>query len=155
MIGPQPAASCTPHRAGMLLIDAMLSAEGAIARSETTIRRDNIFFEAGRGVPAYVGFEVMAQTINAFDGWRRLERGLAPTMGFLLGCRAYHCEVDYLAEGARYLTEVKSLLKDPEDEMASFECRIMDDRGALIASAVVNAFRPHDPEAFLKAQLGT
>jgi predicted hotdog family 3-hydroxylacyl-ACP dehydratase len=155
MIGPQPAANCTPHRGGMLLIDVMLSAEGDTARSETTIRRDNVFFQPGRGVPAYIGFEFMAQTINAFDGWRRVERGQTPTIGFLLGSRGYRCQIDYFVEGARYVTEVRSLLKNPEDEMVSFDCRIMDDSGAVVASGVVNAFRPHDVEAFLRAQLAT
>jgi len=154
MIGPQPAEKCTPHRAPMLLIDAMLDAEGVVARSETTIRLDNIFLARGRGVPAYVGFEFMAQTINAFDGWRRIEHGKEPTIGFLLGCRAYRCTIDYFAEGQRYITEVKSLLKNPDDEMVSFECRIVDGAGREVASAIVNAFRPHDPDAFLKAQLG-
>lgn len=155
MIGPQSAETCTPHRAPMLLIDAMLSAEGEIARSETTIRRDNIFFQPGRGVPGYVGFEFMAQTINAFDGWLRIERGKAPTIGFLLGCRSYKSEVEFFAEGERFITEVRSLLKNPEDEMVSFECAIFNAEGAVVASAVVNAFRPEDPDAFLKAQLAT
>lgn len=155
MIGPQSAETCTPHRAPMLLIDAMLSAEGEIARSETKIRRDNVFFQAGRGVPAYVGFEFMAQTINAFDGWRRIERGKTPTIGFLLGCRNYKSEVAFFAEGERFITEVRSLLKNPEDEMVSFECAIFSAEGAVVASAIVNAFRPEDPDAFLKAQLAT
>ena len=155
MIGPQPAEACTPHRAPMLLIDTMLEAVGETARSETTIRRDHIFFQVGRGVPAYVGFEFMAQTINAFDGWRRIERGKAPTIGFLLGCRSYKCTLDFFEEGARFVTEVTSLLKNPEDEMVSFDCRILDARGAVVASAIVNAFRPEDPDAFLRAQLAT
>lgn len=154
MIGPQPAELCTPHRAPMLLIDTMLSAEGEIARSEVTIRRDHIFFQSGRGVPAYVGFEFMAQTINAFDGWRRIERGKEPTIGFLLGCRTYKSELAFFAEGESFVTEVRSLLKNPEDEMVSFECRIFNAAGDVVASAIVNAFRPEDPDAFLKAQLG-
>jgi predicted hotdog family 3-hydroxylacyl-ACP dehydratase len=154
MIGPQPAGVCTPHRAPMLLIDTMLSGDDEIARSETTIRRDHLFFQPGRGVPAYVGFEFMAQTVNAFDGWRRIERGKTPTIGFLLGCRSYKCEVAFFAEGETFVTEVRSLLKDPEDEMVSFDCKILDVGGAVVASAIVNAFRPEDPEAFLRAQLG-
>lgn len=149
----RPAEACTPHRGPMLLIDAMLSAEGDIARSETTIRADHLFFIPGHGVPAYVGFELMAQTVNAFDGWRRVDRGLEPAIGFLLGCRSYKAARAYFVEGERLVTEVRSLLKNPEDEMVSFECRILDAGGAVIATATVNAYRPHDPDAFLKAQL--
>jgi predicted hotdog family 3-hydroxylacyl-ACP dehydratase len=155
MIGPQPAELCTPHRAPMLLIDTMLDAVGDTARSETVIRRDNIFFRVGLGVPGYVGFEFMAQTINAFDGWRRIERGKTPTIGFLLGCRSYKCALAFFEEGARFVTEVTSLLKNPEDEMVSFNCRILDASGAVVASAIVNAFRPEDPDAFLRTQWAT
>ena len=137
MSDPQPADACTPHRAPMLLIDTMMSVGDEVARSETTIRRDNVFFQPGCGVPAYVGFEFMAQTVNAFDGLRRVARGQTPTIGFLLGSRAYKCQIDYFVEGQRYITEVRSLLKDPDDEMVSFDCRILDAQGAVVASAIV------------------
>lgn len=149
----RPAEAFTPHRGPMLLIDAMLDAAGDTARSETTIRADHIFLIPGLGVPSYVGFELMAQTVNAFDGWRRVGRGQEPTIGFLLGCRTYNAMRAYFAVGERLVTEVRSLLKNPEDEMVSFDCRILDASGAAIATAVVNAYRPHDPDAFLKAQL--
>jgi predicted hotdog family 3-hydroxylacyl-ACP dehydratase len=145
-----PVSELVPHANGMLLLDRVTSAEAETVRSETTIRRDNIFFQAGRGVPAYVGFEFMAQTISAYDGLKRRSRGETPAIGFLLGCRRYVSAQASFTEGQTLQIEVKSLLG--EEGMASFDCRITGEDGDELASAAINVYRPSDPEAFLQAQ---
>lgn len=145
-----PIAELVPHASSMLLLDRVVGAEGETVRSETCIRADNIFFQSGRGVPAYVGFELMAQTISAYDGLRRRARGDKPGIGFLLGCRKYACERAFFGEGEALTIEATSLLG--EEGMASFDCRILDGAGAVLANAVINVYRPADPEAFLQAQ---
>jgi predicted hotdog family 3-hydroxylacyl-ACP dehydratase len=139
-----------PHADTMLLIDRVIASEGETVRSETTIRGDNIFFQAGRGVPAYVGFELMAQTISAYDGLKRRKNGKKPAIGFLLGCRKYNAARPFFAEGETLTIEATSLLG--EEGMASFECRILDEDGGEVAAATINVFRPSDPETFLQAQ---
>lgn len=146
-----PIEDLVPHRSGMLLIDRIVAAFDQTVRSETGIRADHIFFQPGRGVPAYVGFELMAQTISAYDGLRRHARGEAPAIGFLLGCRKYTAARPFFAEGDLLRTEATSLLG--EEGMASFECRICDADGGEVASATINVFRPADSHAFLQAQL--
>jgi predicted hotdog family 3-hydroxylacyl-ACP dehydratase len=146
-----PIEDLIPHRAGMRLIDRVLAAEGELVRSEVTIRAGHLFFQAGRGVPAYVGFELMAQTISAYDGLRRRRDGKPPAIGFLLGCRRYATTREFFVEGETLSIEATSLLG--EEGMASFECRIADAAGAELANAAINVYRPADPEAFLKEQL--
>lgn len=145
-----PIGELIPHATSMSLIDRIVGSEGETVRSETTIRADNIFFQANRGVPAYVGFEFMAQTISAYDGLKRRRNGKPPAIGFLLGCRSYKAAKDFFAEGETVTIEATSLLG--EEGMASFDCRILDDAGAVVASGVINVYRPADPEAFLQAQ---
>jgi len=140
-----------PHAQGMVLIDRVVGAEGETVRSETTIRPDNIFFQRGRGVPAYVGFEFMAQTISTYDGLRRRATGAKPAIGFLLGCRKYAATRPFFAQGETLTIEATSLLG--EEGMASFDCRILEASGAEVANAVINVYRPADPEAFLQAQV--
>jgi predicted hotdog family 3-hydroxylacyl-ACP dehydratase len=130
----------------MLLIDRVLEAEGERVLSQTTIRADSIFFQRGRGVPAYVGFEFMAQTISAYDGLKRRRSGNKPAIGLLLGCRKYTAARPFFVEGETLTIESLSLLG--EEGMASFDCRIFDAAGAELASAVINVYRPTDPEAF-------
>lgn len=146
-----PIAELVKHADGMLLIDRLIEVDGEMGRSETTIRPDNIFFQPSRGVPAYVGFELMAQTISAYDGVKRSRIGKPVTLGFLLGCRKYKVIKPFFAEGETLVTEVISLLG--EEEMASFQCRILTPAGDEVASATINTYRPEDTEAFLKAQL--
>jgi predicted hotdog family 3-hydroxylacyl-ACP dehydratase len=145
-----PISDLVPHADGMLLIDRVLEADGDRVLSEATIRGDSIFFERGRGVPAYVGFELMAQTISAYDGLKRHARGKKPAIGLLLGCRKYTAHRPFFVEGERVRVEVKSLLG--EEGMASFECAIFEAEGGEFARAVLNVYRPADAEAFLKAQ---
>lgn len=145
-----PIEELIPHRAGMRLIDRVIAAEGEMVRSEAIIRADHLFFQPG-GVPAYVGFELMAQTISAYDGLRRRRNGKPPAIGFLLGCRKYETTRQYFLRDETVTIEATSLLG--EEGMASFECRILDAAGAELASAVINVYRPADPEAFLKEQL--
>ena len=144
---PCPAGELTPHEPPMLLLDEVtLCAEGRI-RATTTIRADNIFFMPGRGLPGYVGFEIMAQTIAAYDGWTRRLNGEKPAIGFLLGCRKYQTAVEWFAEGDVLNVESVSLLA--EGEMRSFDCRITSPGGALLASSTLNVFRPENPEEYL------
>lgn len=143
-----PVAELVQHKDSMLLLDRVVAAEGDMVRSETTIRNDSIFFQPGRGVPAYVGFELMAQTISAADGLDRRARGLGPVMGFLLGCRKYNVTRPFFVDGETVATEAKSLIG-----LSSYDCKIFDAQGEVLASATINVFRPDDPEAFLQAQL--
>jgi predicted hotdog family 3-hydroxylacyl-ACP dehydratase len=141
-----PASELVPHEAEMRLIDRVLSERDEMVRAETMIRADNIFFHPGHGVPAYVGFELMAQTISAYDGLRRRRNGLPPAIGFLIGCRRYETDRAYFREGERLTIEATSLLG--EDGMASFDCRILDDQGGVAASGVINVYRPRQGESF-------
>src|SRR5271166_2276358 len=75
------------HRPPMRLLDRIIAVSEKNVLAETVVRADNPFFESGRGLPAYVGLEMMAQAIAAIDGMKRRSGGLRPEIGFLLGCR--------------------------------------------------------------------
>jgi predicted hotdog family 3-hydroxylacyl-ACP dehydratase len=145
-----PVDQLAPHAESMLLIDRVVAVEGEMVRSEATIRADNIFFQAGHGVPAYVGFELMAQTISAYDGLKRRANGKKPAIGLLLGCRKYAVARPFFSEGERLTIESISLLG--EEGMASFDCRILDTAGDELATATINVYRPADAAAFMQAQ---
>lgn len=143
-----PVGELVKHKNELLLLDRVVAAEGDTVRSETTIRANNVFCVPGRGVPSYVGFELMAQTISAADGLDRRGRGEEPVMGFLLGCRKYTASRPFFANGETVTTEAKALIG-----LSSYDCKIFDVQGEVLASASINVFRPEDPEAFLQAQL--
>lgn len=146
---PVPAGELTPHAAPMLLIDDVTNWSKGRMEARTTVRADCLFFMPGRGLPAYVGFEIMAQAIGAYDGWMRRVNGEKPAIGFLLGCRKYETAREWFEEGEVLTVEAVSLID--EGEMRSFDCRIVSAGGGVLASSVLNVYRPTDANAFLAA----
>lgn len=136
------------HRPPMRLLDRALAISETEAVAELTVREDIPFVAPGRGLPAYAGLELMAQTIGLIDGFRCYSEGLPPKIGFLLGCRRYTTVCEEFAAGSRLIVTVEMVFNG--GEMYSFECRIADPEGQELAAAMLNVFAPRDPLAFLK-----
>jgi predicted hotdog family 3-hydroxylacyl-ACP dehydratase len=135
------------HRQPMLLLDRIVSLSETEAQAEATVRPDNPFFETGRGIPSYVGLEMMAQAIACIDGMKRRNGGHDAKIGFLLGCRRYVARTDSFADGTRLLVAATMVFGD--GEMFSFDCRI-DDAVGEVASANIKVYAPTDLSAFLE-----
>ena len=136
-----------PHDPPMLLIDEVITADDAHVVTRTKIASDHIFSVPGRGVPGYVGFELMAQSISIMDGALRRASGEPPAIGFLLGCRKYRTRVEWIAHGDYLEIEAINLL--PEGELRSFDCHVRYVSGENIAHGVINVYRPENLETFL------
>ena len=131
----------------MLLVDDVLEFDQSHIKTRTVISESSPFFQPGRGMPSYVTFEIMAQSISAYDGAIRRDSGEPPAIGFLLGCRKFQTMCDWLQAGDSVITEAKPLLA--EGEMQSFDCSVKTDAGLEIALGIINVYRPEDPIAFL------
>lgn len=135
-----------PHRQPMLLINRVVSLCQNASSALTYIDEEASFFEAGKGVPAYIGLEYMGQTAALIAGYQ-LKHGLVePHLGFLLGTRAYKSEVDYFAENKTLLIECneKAVVGD---SLATFDCKIRyEGEEAVLASANLSVFRQLNEE---------
>ena len=136
-----------PHRGLMLLIDRLLFHNEETVRTEAMVTRDRLFLEA-LGWPAWVGLELMAQTVAAWGGLRQWAAEEPVKLGFLLGSRRYESTVSHFAVGAKLEIEARQELVS-ESGLAVFECSIHQD-GARVASAHLNVFQPPDVEAYLR-----
>lgn len=136
------------HRAPMRFIHRAISINDGEAVVETIVGPDNPLFIPGRGLPAYAGLEMMAQTIAVIDGMKQKLEGLPPKIGFLLGCRRY--SVDRVAFEENLRLKITATMVFSDGEMFAFECRIDGADGAAIAQANMNVYAPHDPDAYLK-----
>jgi len=132
----------------MLQVDEVVKWDGPRIVCKMTVRADNLFYVPGRGLPAYVGFEIMAQTIAVQDGLMRREDGLPPQIGFLLGSRKYSITRDWIAAGEVLVADCTALLD--EGELRSYQCTLTTETGEALANGKVNVFRPDNPDAFLK-----
>jgi predicted hotdog family 3-hydroxylacyl-ACP dehydratase len=129
------------HRGPMLLIERLVEASEHHAVGEVLVSESSSFYRSGRGVPAYVGLEYMAQTVAAFDGARRIETGEPPAIGFLLGTRRYKAERNYFEAGELLSIRVEMVFN--ENGMASFDCSISVE-GVPCVVAALNVYRPDD-----------
>ncbi len=95
-----PAAELLPHRDQAVLIDTVLEDSADSIRVSTWVRADNPYFVPGRGLPAWVGIELMAQAIAAHAGLGALREQKPLRAGMLLGTRRYEAAAPYFPEGA-------------------------------------------------------
>ena len=103
MIEKEELLSLVPHRGKMLLMNKVLSynLEEQSIEAEYHISEDCLFYDsAARGVPAWVGFECIAQTISALSGIRGKEKGAPPKTGFILAVSKLRIELPFYKTGS-------------------------------------------------------
>lgn len=128
-----------PHRGKMRLLDKVVAVDTNEAITQVEIRSDSLFL-TDKGVPALVGIEYMAQTIAAYSGKINQGKGLAPQVGFLLGSRHYHSDVDYFLLGDVLKITAKPYYMD-EGQLSVFECTI-EIADKIWVTAKLNVFQP-------------
>ncbi len=142
-----PPEQLAPHRKPMLMVDRVLAFDGETIRVASTVDPGNPFFQPGRGLPSYVGVEIMAQAAAMLQAMRQRAAGGggAPGVGFLLGTRKYRAEVDWFAAGD--VLEVEASGQVDDSEVQSVACRIRLPGGQEACSATLNVFRAKAPTA--------
>lgn len=141
-----PIEQLVPHRGPMLLVDRLLDDDDEFVRVETTVRPG--LFTEPEGLPAWVGIELMAQTIAAWAGVQRLKAGDRVKLGFLLGSRRYEATQPHFPLGARLEIEARQELM-AQNGLAVFACRIAHE-GRTLATAHLNVFQPDNIDAYLQ-----
>ncbi|MDP2271767.1 MAG: hotdog family protein [Archangium sp.] len=136
-----------PHRGPMLLIDRLLEDTPELVRVESIVKPDQLFLTP-EGLPAWVGIELMAQTVASWAGLRALEKHEPVKLGFLLGTRRYECARPFFPVGSRLEIEAREEMVG-ENGLAVFACRLTLER-ELIATAQLNAFQPPNVEEYLR-----
>ncbi|MBB3062851.1 hotdog family protein [Microbulbifer rhizosphaerae] len=143
-----PVSELVPHSGDMVLLDTVVSAGEETLVAKLRVREDGLFDRQGR-VPAYVGIEYMAQAVAAFAGYHAKCAGEAVKLGFLLGSRQFHSNVDSYQCGDELTVSVERLLQ-ADNGMATFECRVCGE--GIEQSARLNVFQPENIEEYLKGK---
>jgi len=98
MIEKEDLLSIIPHRGRMLLLSRVInySLEEMTVEAEYNITEDCLFYDSETaGVPAWAGFEFIAQAISAFTGIRNRENGKPPKIGFILGISQMQIDIPF------------------------------------------------------------
>ena len=142
-----PLAELLPHAGDMILIDAIERFDDEQIFTRLTVKPDGLFNLPDGSLPAWVGVELMAQSVAAFAGCHARQKGNPPELGFLLGTRKFECNVEAFAAGSELTIHGLRSLED-DNGMGVFECHIHGD--GIHASARLNVFRPPQPSQYLE-----
>ncbi|NVZ52099.1 hotdog family protein [Pseudomonas sp. B6002] len=141
-----PLAELLPHAGDMILIDQVLSFDEEQVHTRVTVKPGGLFNRDDGSLPAWVGIELMAQSVAAYAGCRARQKGEAVELGFLLGTRKYECNVEHFPAGAELTIHGLRSLED-DNGMGVFECHLTGD--GILASARLNVFRPPQAANYL------
>ena len=144
-----PIAELIPHAADMILIDDVISFGAEDIETRLTVRHGGLFNQEDGSLPAWVGIELMAQSIAAYAGCQALQAGLPVELGFLLGTRKFECNVERFPAGAELRIRALRSLQD-DNGMGVFECHL--DGPGIHAEARLNVFRPPEVARYLQEQ---
>lgn len=149
--GKESIALLVPHKRSMLLLDGILGfdREEGQATSLTEVDRSNLFFDGNlKGIPGYVCFELMAQTISAYDYLMSGGVDGKPKVGFILGIDKLKVFRPVIPQGSRVKTTVRQECAIGE-AMFSFvgESKVGDE---TVASATLMVYTVLHPEGFLR-----
>ncbi len=127
-----------PQRDTMQLIDKVIEINDDFSRCEMQVRDDNIFYEpAIKGIYAWIGIELMAQTVAAFAGFH--STGNQPSIGLLLSVRQYKHKNQSFSLGDKLIIQANKIYL--EDNIGVFNCEILYNNKCL-ASAKLNTYQP-------------
>lgn len=133
--GFPPLSEFMPHRAPMLLLDALVAHAPEEAVCVKTFGEDDLFVKDGV-VSGFVALELFAQAAAAHFGYVGLTAGGKATSGALLGTRKIELSVPTFAVGEQLTIRVKQVMAMPP--AAQFECTLHGPTGALLAEGVIS-----------------
>jgi predicted hotdog family 3-hydroxylacyl-ACP dehydratase len=142
-----PIAELLPHAGDMILIDRVLRFAEEDIETQLRVRAGGLFNQADGSLPAWVGIELMAQSVAAYAGCQARLLGEPTELGFLLGTRNFQCNVDRFPLGAELHIHATRSLQD-DNGMGMFECHL---RGPGIdACARLSVFRPPQVASYIQ-----
>ncbi|MDP9648376.1 hotdog family protein [Paraburkholderia caledonica] len=149
----QPIEAIIPHRGTMMLIDAVTAFDEQTLSARATVHADAWYADAQGGMPAWIGIELMAQSIAAHVALLAMRGGGRARPGVLLGSRSYKALQPSFAGGAQLLIHATELLRSDEGHGA-YECTIHHD-DVCCAEAVIKVFQPSDFQSFIEGSFNS
>lgn len=141
-----PLAELLPHAGDMILIDEVVAFDEEQIHTRLTVTPGGLFNLANGAMPAWVGVELMAQSVAAYAGCQARVRGEAVELGFLLGSRKFECNVEQFPAGSLLQIHALRSLQD-DNGMGVFECRLTGP--GIEAFARLNVYRPPHAAEYL------
>jgi predicted hotdog family 3-hydroxylacyl-ACP dehydratase len=146
-----PIEDLLPHRGNMLLLARMLAADDEVATCEAVPDAEAWYAHTDDTMPAWIGIELMAQTIAAHVALIARRAGKAPRPGVLLGTRAYRADVDRFPAGQPLQVTARLTHRDAAG-LGAYDCTLADGGGTVLATAAITVYEPEDFAQFIAGQ---
>lgn len=146
-----PIEALLPHRGEMLLLDRVVAFDNESATTEYSPRADAWYVDEKGAMPAWIGIELMAQTVAAHAGLLKNVQGAAPKQGVLLGTRTFRASRPVFFAGVCLRIHAQMIYRDVSG-LGAYACHISCD-GEEIATATLKVFEPDDFERILQGSM--
>lgn len=146
-----PIEDLLPHRNNMLLLARILAADDETSTCEAFPNAEAWYAQADGTMPAWIGIELMAQTIAAHVALLARSSRRPPRPGVLLGTRFYKAEVDRFPAGRPLQIATRLTYRDATG-LGAYDGMIVDDHGARLAAAAITVYEPEDFAQFINNQ---
>lgn len=138
-----------PHKGKMLLLDRVqnYSLEDVNITTEIDISRNSLFYEDDLGgIPAWVAFEYMAQSISALSGIYGRTKGDKPKVGFIMSVSGFKAGIPVFKDGETVVVTVHETVR--MDKAVTFDgvAKVGD---KIAVTATLNTVEVDDPKATL------
>ncbi len=134
-----------PHSHPMILIDKLIEADAQnnLVKCSVTVSEDKILYDKNiEGICALAGIEFMAQSAGCYMWFKNNMQ--KPKIGYLLGSRAYRCNLEKFELGKTYIITAQQVFND--NELVSFDCFIYNGNEEC-ARATINVYQPKSAQA--------
>ena len=131
-----------PHSGEMVLLDRIIDFGSDYLIAEAKIKSDNILIKGNR-LPSFLGAEIMAQGVAAWEGCRSVRAGKPINLGYWIGSRKLNLNKPYIEIGSQLEIAIKLSTEDESTGFGIFDCKLIDkqSREVLIEGAI-NVFSP-------------
>ena len=116
-----------PHKGKMFLLSRVISYDikSYSITTEYDIKKECIFYEPENdGVPCWVAFELMAQSISAMSGIAHHIRGDSPLPGVILSVVGFDSSVSYFKNNTTVRISVSQDFMDETTRVSRYICRL-------------------------------
>lgn len=138
-----------PHKGKMFLLDRIrdYDLQEISVTTEIDITRDNLFYEEELGgVPVWVAFEYMAQSVSALSGIYGRSKGEKPKTGFILSVNGFKADVPVFKQGETVVVNVQEKIR--VDQAVTFDGVAMIGDNVVV-TAKLNTVEVDDPKSSL------
>lgn len=151
LIGREAVSRIVPHKRSMLLIDSVFSFKRGDLQAGALIGSSSPFSKDGK-VPAYISFELIAQSISAYSYLCGIRKGEEPMIGFILKVSNFKLLRETFDVGERVVIDITEDCVMNND-IYKFIGKVSSN-GGLAASGELLVISADDPEALLGGEYG-